>query len=271
MSRRKKPDPTEVPTPPSWAVGAVLLLTGAVLLAVGRWVGPHSRAPLFWGLLLCSLALVPLIAAYRDFRAAESVSLHGELPSGSSVPGVIAVSLPVVLSLAFLLTDPAPWHESIYVVALTFSSCVVLAAFWGSWRVQRALDSGEPAPRMPGVVRLFWPMIPGAVLLGWALTAPGSDSWSCDDGATCYDGPISLTLPGFFLLVGGVIAGVKLAQGSSIDRQVRVKLPGTVPKGIDARIGRLADLGRLRKQGVIDDAEFQRLKAEVVTPRHDSS
>lgn len=266
MSDGERPDPAAVPTAPSWIAGAVLLLAGAVVLGIGRLVGPDSRAPRFWGLLLCSVATTPLVASYRTFRARESVALEGRLPEGSSVPGIVSVSLPVVLSLAFLLTDPAPWHESLYVVALVVTSWVTLSALWGSWRAQRAHDSGEPAPRMPGPVRLLWPMVPGGALLLFALTAPGSSSRSCQDGGTCYEGPISLTLPGFLLLVAGVVGGVAAAKGSSIDRRIRIKLPGTAPKGLDARIERLAELGRLRKQGVIDDAEFERLKAEAIEP-----
>jgi hypothetical protein len=266
VSEERERDPAAVPTAPPWIIGVIQLVAGAVVLGIGRLVGPHSRAPLFWGLLLCSVALTPLLGAYRTFRARESVALEGELPEGSSIPGLVVVSLPVALSLAFLLTDPAPWHESLYLVALVVAAWIVLSLLWGSRRIRRAADTGEPAPRMPGLVRLFWPMVPGATFLLFALTAPGSSSRSCQDGGTCYEGPISLTLPGFLLLVAGVVGGVFAAKGSSIDRRIRVKLPGTAPKGLDARIDRLAELGRLRKQGVIDDAEFDRLKAEVVGP-----
>jgi hypothetical protein len=258
-------DADEVPSAPAWAIGATFLVAGAIVLVIGRLVGPSSRAPLFWGLLLCSLSATPFLAAYRRFRAAEAISLGGDLrPRLDLFPGLVFSALPALVGLGFLVTDPVPWHESIYVVATGVALWAALSVTWGSLRSIRTRDTGEPAPRMPGVVRFAWPMVPGGVLLAYALTAPGSSSRGCQDGGTCYEGPISLTLPGFLLLVAGVIAGVKLAQGSSIDKRIRVQLPTGIPRGLDARIERLAELGRLRDRGIIDDAEFQRLKAEVV-------
>src|SRR5689334_3251784 len=46
VSDGERPDPAAVPTAPSWIAGAVLLLAGAVVLGIGRLVGPDSRAPL---------------------------------------------------------------------------------------------------------------------------------------------------------------------------------------------------------------------------------
>jgi hypothetical protein len=264
-------DPTAAATPtpgaPTWAVGAAFLAAGVVVLGAGTLVGPDSRAPRFWGLLLCCIALPSFRAAYVTFKEAEAASIGTAPPERSLLPGLVIILLPVALSVGFLVTDPAPWSESLYAVAVAVTAWAALSILWGSWRARRqVLGSTEPPPRAPGVVRLFWPMVPGFALLWFALTGPGSSSYGCDDGATCFDGPIALSIPALLVLVVGVIAGVSMAKGSSVDRTMRVQLPGFVPKGLDARINRLAELGRLRSAGVIDDAEFERLKEEVVDP-----
>jgi hypothetical protein len=263
--------PTDVPSAPTWVLGVVLLLAGAIVLGIGRAVGPHSRSPLFWGLLLCCLSLPPLRAAWVTFEEAEAATIGGSAPERSRLPGLVIVLLPVTLSAAFLATDPTPPSSSIYTVAVAITGWVAASVLWGTWRMRRQpLGSTEPPPRAPGGVRLFWPMLPGFALLWVSLPAPGSSSRPCDDGATCFDGPIALSIPALLVLIGGVIMGVVAAKGSGVDRTMRIKLPSFVPKGLDARINRLAELGRLRTTGILDDAEFERMKAEVLDPRDET-
>ena len=252
--------------PASWVIGVVFLLVGAALLGIDQLVDPDSRGAPFWGLLLCCIGLAPIRAAWVTFKEAEAATIGGAVAERSRLPGLVIILLPVALSAGFLVTDPAPPSASIYAVAVALTGWVAVSVIWGSWRVRRqALGGVAAAPRrMPGVVRLFWPMVPGFALLWFALTAPGSSSRSCDDGATCFDGPIALSVPALLVLIGGVVLGVSLARGSAVDRTVRVKLPSFVPKGVDARINRLAELGRLRSSGVLDDTEFERLKDEVL-------
>jgi hypothetical protein len=240
------------------------MLAGAAVLGIGRLVGPDSRAPLYWGLLLVSLSLLVLRGALVDFKKAEAAEMGTTLPEGTSPVGILLVFLPVLLSLGMLLTDPAPPLESIYLISLVWWTWAVASLLWSSFRARwQALGDPDPARRMPAAVRLFWPMIPGAVLLAWSVTAPGSETYGCDDGATCFEGPISWVMPGFILLIGGVVLGVVRARGSSIDKTVRLRLPGFAPKG-DDRLARLTELGRLRSEGVLDREEFERLKAEVM-------
>lgn len=251
---------------PAWVSAAAFLLVGALLLGLDRLIEPDSRGLRYWGLLVCCVGLAPLRAAWVTFKEAEAATIGGPAPERSPLPGLVIVLLPVALSVGFLVTDPTPPSSSIYAVAVAITAWVAVSVMWGSWRMRRqaALGSTGPPPRAPGVVRLFWPMVPGFALLLFALTAPGSSSRPCDDGATCFDGPIALSIPALLVLIGGVVMGVSGARGSSVDRSMRVKLPSFVPEGVDARINRLAELGRLRATGVLDDAEFERMKSEVL-------
>ncbi|OWY63150.1 hypothetical protein B7486_54655 [cyanobacterium TDX16] len=152
-----------------------------------------------------------------------------------------------------------------------------------------------PATMLGILWRTFLLLVPGATL--WWYVGGGSTgaAATCERGGTCLQGSWLWTTVAVVLLVGGLAIAVlsarkaignarrrrdglppeillepptaAAASHTKVDRSaVAPVAPPSSPAAtaIDQRLDRLAELGRLHEQGVIDDAELERLKAEVL-------
>jgi hypothetical protein len=154
-----------------------------------------------------------------------------------------------------------------------------------------------PATVLGILWRTFLLVVPGVALWWYALQAGVQEGDSCTNGESCVTGG-GVWLPlAVILVVGGlVIAGFSArkavknakrrleglppevmfdAEGKPLNKPATVKIDRSAvsavappvteaSSAVDRRIERLAELGRLHQQGVIDDAELERLKDEVL-------
>jgi hypothetical protein len=152
-----------------------------------------------------------------------------------------------------------------------------------------------PATALGVVWRTGLLLVPGAVLWYYAVAGSTGTSTDCRQGSSCIQGS-GLWLPlAVILLIGALVIAffgarkavrnakrrvdglppevplepvkASAAAYTKVDRSaVAPVAPPTSPvaTAIDQRLDRLTELGRLHEQGVIDDAELERLKAEVL-------
>jgi hypothetical protein len=164
-----------------------------------------------------------------------------------------------------------------------------------------------PAAVLGIVWRTFLLLVPGVALWWYAVAANTDAGEHCDAGTGCITGGATWLPLAVILLVGGlVIAGFSArktvknakrrldglppevlfdADGKplapakvTIDRTqvaaVEAEPPSAPTQGspaasaIDRRLARLSELADLHAQGVIDDAELERLKDEVLAEEH---
>lgn len=261
-----------------WLAGTFLVV-GALLSAPAAFLGDEvNRGLLYWGLLVLWLGIPPLRGLFLVWRKERAARTNTE-PPRRSFSGFVVVLLPMAISGAFLATDPSPAFESIYAVATAFWGWFFVTISWLTIRSTRAaLGGDDAAPTAPRIVSALWSLVPGALVIPFAVTGPGSTSYSCTDSdgttATCYDGPIALLIPGILLLVfGAVVAIFLLKRKPAPEGFARLGLSPAayVAKAarrgaddLDARIELLAEIDHLRDQKVVDEAEVARLRQEVL-------
>jgi hypothetical protein len=234
------------------------LIVPALALVGGLWLGyralsdrepgePLNPGTTFWAVLLVWLCLFILTGAIRGLRHARLVS-QAEASGGT------------------LMDPPSPflWIG------------VTVGALW----------------------RLVLFVTPGLALLSYGLS--GSTSWTdgecSSSGSSCITGAVLWVPVAGLLILGGLVLAFFSVRHSL--RDARRRLDGLPPEervaiepaldpektgatvttvttpgagasdpsgeGIDRRIERLTELAQLHKQGIIDDGELARLKAEAL-------